>query len=448
MMPSQQLIARMEARLLPAAEALRPIEGLPDMFVRCFLSTMETTCRQAPDGGAFIITGDIEAMWLRDSTEQVLHYLRFAAEDDELAAWIEAVIARQAALVRIDPYANAFNGAPDGRHGFEDKTEAGPWIWERKYELDSLCHVLLLALRYHQATGRTAWMDEAFFQAVDVILAVIVREQRHQQESPYAFQRFGCPPSDTLTHEGRGEPVGFTGMSWSGFRPSDDACRFGYLIPANLFAAAMLTELAPLAERLGRSATATKARTLAADIREGIQRYGLATVDGIGEIYAYEADGLGHQLLMDDANMPSLLSLPCLGVCAPDDPLYLRTRTFVLSDRNPCYYQGSAARGVGSPHTPQGWIWPISLCVQGLTATDPAERVALLRTLLTTHAGTARMHESFDKDDASRFTRSWFAWANSMFGELVMTMHEHGELPSAVAALTAEGLTRVNFPAG
>lgn len=448
MMPQPQLIARMEARLRPVMDALEPIAGLPDMFARCFLSTLETTCRQAPDGGAFIITGDIEAMWLRDSTQQVLHYLRFAAEDDELAAWLEAVIARQAALVRIDPYANAFNSAPDGRHGFEDRTEAGPWVFERKYELDSLCHMLLLALRYHQATGRTVLMDDAFFQTVDVILAVIAREQRHEQESPYAFQRFDCPPSDTLTREGRGEPAGFTGMSWSGFRPSDDACRFGYLIPANLFAAAMLTELAPLADQLGRSAVAHKARTLAADIREGVRRYGLATVEGVGEIYAYEADGLGHQLLMDDANVPSLLSLPCLGVCDPEDPLYRRTRSFVLSDRNPIYYQGAAAQGVSSPHTPQGWIWPISLCVQGLTATDPAERVTLLRTLLTTHAGTSRMHESFDKDDPARYTRPWFAWANSMFGELVMSMYERGELTEAVAALTAEGLRRVDFPAG
>lgn len=446
MMPTPQLIARMEARLRPVTDTLRPVEGLPDMFARCFLSTLETTCRQAPDGGAFIITGDIEAMWLRDSTQQVLHYLRFAAEDDELAAWMEAVIARQTALVRIDPYANAFNSAPDGRHGFEDQTEAGPWIWERKYELDSLCHVLLLALRYHRATGRTAFMDEDFFQAAEVILTVIAREQRHGEASPYAFRRFDCPPSDTLTHEGRGEPVGFTGMSWSGFRPSDDACRYGYLIPANLFAAAMLTELAPLAESLGRHAIADRARALAADIREGIQRFGLATVEGIGAIYAYEADGLGHQLLMDDANIPSLLSLPCLGVCAPDDPLYRRTRAFVLSGRNPTYYRGSAAQGVGSLHTPQGWIWPISLCVQGLTAIDPSERVGLLRTLLTTHAETARMHESFDKDDPARYTRSWFAWANSMFGELVMSMYERGELVAAISTLTAEGLTRVNGP--
>ena len=147
------LSERVEKRLAPAMEILRPIQGLPDMFARCFLCTLETTSCQAEDGGAFVITGDIEAMWLRDSTEQVLHYLRFAAQDGELAAWIEQIIARQAACVLLDPYANAFNKGPTGRHGFEDVPKASPWVWERKYELDSLCHVLLLALRYHEATG-------------------------------------------------------------------------------------------------------------------------------------------------------------------------------------------------------------------------------------------------------------------------------------------------------
>ena len=437
------LSERVEKRLAPAMEILRPIQGLPDMFARCFLCTLETTSCQAEDGGAFVITGDIEAMWLRDSTEQVLHYLRFAAQDVELAAWIEQIIARQVACVLLDPYANAFNKGPNGRHGFEDMPKASPWVWERKYELDSLCHVLLLALRYHEATGRTAFMNDRFFQAVARILEVIATEQQHETRSVYRFQRFDCPPSDTLTRGGAGEPVGFTGMSWSGFRPSDDACRYGYFIPANLFAAAMLNGLAPLAEGLGHMDIARQARQLCRDLREGVSNFGKVQTERFGEIYAYETDGLGHSLLMDDANIPSLLSLPYLGVCAPDDPLYLRTRAFVLSDENPQYFVGQCGRGVGSPHTPHDAIWPISLCVQGLTSTFPKERVTLLHTLLTTHAGTARMHESFHKDDPSQFTRSWFAWADSMFGELIMRMYEQGELADAVAQLLQNGLNDI-----
>lgn len=426
---------RLEARLQPVVAELTPINGLPEMFLRCFLSTMESTCQETENGEVFIITGDIEAMWLRDSTEQVLHYLRFAREDEALAAWIERVIARQISCLLIDPYANAFNKDPSGRHGFRDLPPAGDWVWERKYELDSLCHVILLAWRYYEATGRTGFMDKRFFLAMDKVLDVMETERRHEENSTYRFQRFHCPPSDTLPQDGKGTPVSYTGMTWSGFRPSDDVCRYGYFIPANLFAQAMLQRLAHMAQTTGRQALANRARALADEILGGVRRFGIVHTEQFGEIYAYETDGLGHHLLMDDANIPSLLSLPYLGVCAPDDPLYLRTRAFALSEENPQFFSGRAARGIGSPHTPQGSIWPISLCVQGLTAVSARERTELLRCLLTTHAGTCRMHESFDPNNPASYTRSWFAWADSMFGELILRMYEQGELPDAVHSL-------------
>lgn len=431
---------RVEEYLSPVKEILKPIHGLPDMFARCFLNTLESTSCKAPDGGVFVITGDIEAMWLRDSTEQALHYLRFAAKDQELAAWLEELIARQSQLVLEDPYANAFNMGPTNRHGYQDWPEAGPWVWERKYELDSLCHVLLLAVRYHQATGKTAFMNAAFFKAVETILNVITLEQRHEECSAYRFQRKQCPPSDTLTNFGQGEPVGYTGMSWSGFRPSDDACRYGYLIPANLFAASVLERLAPVLDGAGETALADRCRILGQGLRKGVEQWGCVKTERFGEIYAFETDGLGHYVLMDDANIPSLLSLPYLGVCETDDSRYLRTRAFVLSEENPQFFVGKAGKGVGSPHTPQNAIWPIGLCVQGLTATTADERVEVLETLLTSHAGTARMHESFDKDQPEKYTRAWFAWANSMFGELVMRMYELGELEHAVEQIAAKGI--------
>lgn len=434
------LVQRLEKRLNPVMKLLEPINGLPDMFTRCFLRTLESTACQTKDGGVYVITGDIEAMWLRDSTEQVLHYLRFASSDTELSSWIKRLIQKQAAFVCVDPYANAFNVEPNGRHGYEDFPQAGPWVWERKYELDSLCHVFLLALRYREAIGCTDFMDNQFFCSVEKMLEVMTVEQRHEKNSTYRFQRFYCPSSDTLTREGLGEPVKDTGMTWSGFRPSDDACEYGFFIPANLFAVAMLKGFAPVAEKMGRNEIGKHARELAAQIQQGINNYGLIDTEKYGQIYAYEVNGYGQYRLMDDANVPSLLSLPYIGVCQKDDPLYIRTRSFVLSQDNPYFFTGSSAQGIGSPHTPKDGIWPIALCVQGLTASDPAERVEMLRMLLTTHAGTARMHESFHKNNPTVFTRPWFAWADSMFGELVMQMYETGELAPAVQQLLRKGI--------
>ena len=431
-------LSAVRARLAPVKDALCAVPGLPDMFERCFLNTLETTVQTLRPGDTFIITGDIEAMWLRDSTAQVMHYLRFC-DEPAVAALVEGLLARQAACILIDPYANAFNRENTGRAWSQDRPATSGWVWERKYEIDSLCYPLLLAWRYYQSTGSLAFLTEDFHRAIRTIVDVLTTEQR-RESSPYWFQRDNCPPSDTLPFGGRGAPVGYTGMIWSGFRPSDDACRYGYFIPANLFAAAMLDGLAPLAEGLGRTDIARQTRQLCHDLREGVSRFGKVQTERFGEIYAYETDGLGHHLLMDDANIPSLLSLPYLGVCAPDDPLYLRTRAFILSDGNPQYFVGQRGCGVGSPHTPHDNVWPISLCVQGLTSTSPEERVTLLHTLLTTHAGTAHMHESFHKDDPSQFTRSWFAWADSMFGELIMRMYEQGELADAVAQLLQNGL--------
>jgi meiotically up-regulated gene 157 (Mug157) protein len=210
-------------------------------------------------------------------------------------------------------------------------------------------------------------------------------------------------------------------MTWSGFRPSDDACSYGYLIPANMFAVVVLGYLAEIARDVwGDTEMETEARRLAGEIDAGIQAHGIVEHPSYGAIYAYEADGLGHHALMDDANVPSLLSIPYLGYRGADDPLYQNTRRFILSRGNPYFFEGSAAAGIGSPHTPHRYIWPLALAMQGLTATDPAERERMLDLLERTDAGTQYMHESFFADNPGRFTRSWFAWANALFSELVL----------------------------
>ena len=298
-----------------------------------------------------------------------------------------------------------------------------PWVWERKYEVDSLCYPIQLAYALWKVTGRTAHLTSDFRRAVSSILALWRCEQDHEASSPYRFERLTFPfdTRETLPREGKGSPVAVTGMTWSGFRPSDDACTYGYLLPANMFAVVVLGYLAEMARSvLDDLPLHDEALRLRAEIDRGIQQHGLVEHPEFGTIYAYETDGLGHHLLMDDANVPSLLALPYLGYCRPDDPIYLNTRRFVLSVCNPYFYRGTAAEGVGSPHTPSRYIWPIALLIQGLTADNNVEKDTMLDVLERTDAGTDLMHESFSADDPRAFTRPWFAWANSLFGEFLL----------------------------
>lgn len=421
----ESLKAEMQSRL-------RDRPQLAHTFACCFPNTLETTVRLLNDGTSFVFTGDIPAMWLRDSSAQVSPYLPLAADDADLRRLISGLIERQARYLLTDPYANAFNAEPDGRGHSGDLPRQGAWVWERKFELDSLCYPVSLLYRYWQATRDEAVFSAAVREMFGTVLRVMRTEQRHHEDSPYTFERPDpLLPSDTLTHGGRGTPVAYTGMVWSGFRPSDDACTYGYLVPANMFAVVVLNQLAEMARAVLNDADLeASALSLRDEIEQGIQTHGTVPHPTYGQIYAYETDGLGHHLLMDDANVPSLLSIPYLGYRPADDPLYLRTRRFILSPDNPYYFSGRYAAGVGSPHTPGGLIWPIALAMQGLTSSDPAERQRLLETLTATTADTNYMHESFHPDDPGTFTRPWFAWANSLFAEFVLSVQASAPDPS------------------
>ncbi|WP_292698806.1 glycoside hydrolase family 125 protein [Microbacterium sp. 69-10] len=395
-------------------------ERAADIFNRCFTDTLENTIAMQADGTAFMVTGDIPAMWQRDSAAQLAPYLHFLDRVPELAEIVIAVNRRQLGGMLHDPYANAFNAEANGNGHQDDRTDMTPWTWERKYEIDSLCYPLQLAEDIWRITGRTDHLDEQYARAVRAAMGVFRIEQDHEAHSAYRFERFDAPQSDTLVRAGRGSLTVPTGMSWSAFRPSDDACDFGYNVPGNAFAAVVLAGVVRIArDVLDDEVLADEADALRDQIETGIRAHAVVTVAG-GEIYAYEVDGLGGALLADDANVPSLLALPYIGWCDAGDPLYQRTRAFVLSDANPTFASGSAAKGIGSPHTPDGHIWPIALALQGLTATDPDEKKRLLEMLVSTDAGTGMMHESFHKDDPATFTREWFSWANAMFCELAL----------------------------
>ena len=426
-MEAKYIISNEIQKVRPALEA-KP--GLWEMFRQCFMNTIETTVQQTP-GDTFVITGDIPAMWLRDSTAQVLHYLRFA-DQKEVGEMIEGLISRQADCIQRDPYANAYNREPTDFKPFDDEPRPNDWVWERKYEIDSLCYPLWLADKYWRRTGNTGFLTERFREMIRTIVDVFKTEQDHDR-SEYRFRRTDCPPSDTLIREGRGAEVKPTGMTWSGFRPSDDACMYGYLVPSNLFAVRVMKAAENFAHMLRDEVLARDAALLGMQISEGIEKYAVVDHPAFGSVYAYEVDGLGNANMMDDANVPSLLSLPYLEVCVTDDPVYRNTRAFVLSKENPYYYQGEFAQGIGSPHTPAGYIWPIALCVQAMTSEDVHEIAGILRMLMNTHAGTGFMHESFDPNDPEKFTRDWFAWANSMFGELIYRLYENGTLTQVLA---------------
>ncbi|MGP9539395.1 glycoside hydrolase family 125 protein [Brachybacterium sp. AOP43-C2-M15] len=394
-------------------------------------NTSETTVSLEEDGTTFVITGDIPAMWLRDSAAQLTPLLRLVvggvgADEDRavLTSLLSGLLRRHWQYLEIDPYANAFNREPSSSHWDEDETEFdNPWAWERKFELDSLSYGPDLAWRLWTATGDTSWADGRFLTAARAILATVATEQHHKERSAYSFRRSGVPAQDTLERDGRGSLTAPNGLVWAGFRPSDDACELGYNIPGNHFLALALERLAVLLEEVaGAPAEAAEARRLSTEIREALAEHGLIEGPDGERIWAYEIDGRGGHRFLDDANVPSLLALPYLGCVDASDPTYLATRAAVLSSANPYYYAGLFLEGVGSPHTPEDHVWPIAKAVEGLTSPDRALKVRLLEQMIRTDGGTGMMHEGVHVDEPTRFTREWFSWSNSMFCELALDL--------------------------
>lgn len=397
------------------------------MFANCFPNTLDTTVTfvdgERPD--TFVITGDIAAMWLRDSTAQVWPFVALAPTDPKLARLIAGVINRQVDCIRIDAYANAFfRNSGEWMEERRNETEMRPGVFERKWELDSLCYVIRLACAYWRTTGDSSPFDRRWYEAMELVLQTFRTQQRREGAGPYVFTRTTAVTHDTMPGRGYGRPWKPCGLIASGFRPSDDACVLPFLVPSNLFAVVSLEQLAQMADDiLDEHDFAARCRRMSSEIRDALHDVALGPGPhgcDTGPAWCYECDGFGNRLFMDDANVPSLLSLPYLGCCAPDDPVYLATRSWVLSDRNPYFFRGREGEGVSGPHKGRRMIWPMSIIMRGLTTCDPSERSACLEMLVRTHAGTGFMHESFDADDCNIYSRSWFAWANTLFGELVL----------------------------
>lgn len=404
----------LEARL----EKLSKWPDLQKMYRNTFLSTLETTTKILNDGTSYVFTGDIPAMWLRDSSAQVRHYIGLCKIDPDMDRLVSGLIERQFKYILIDPYANAFNEAPDETIGHVgDLPKKDPWVWERKFELDSLCYPLWILDLYYKETNNKTIFTKTVLEGMDVILDTFKTEMNHQEKSSYWFVRPGAKVEESPLNGGHGLAVNESlDLVWSAFRPSDDVCTYNYFIPGNQF---VVLALKIIGTYHPNEQVRTETILLAKKIDEAIHTHGVVEHDTFGKIFAYEIDGFGQYHLMDDANVPSLLSLPYLDYKTLDDPLYQNTRKFILSKHNPFYYEGKFGRGVGSPHTPDRYIWHISLVIQALTTTDLDEKKYMLRMLLSTHADTFLMHEGFHVDNPSEFTREWFSWANSLFAYFV-----------------------------
>ena len=351
------------------------------------------------DGTIYVQTGDIPAMWLRDAAAQTLPYVRLAGSRPELRTWIRAVIAREVRNIDIDPYANAFT--------------ASYRVWERKWEVDSLAYPVLLAWAYETAYGDRRVFTPRLHRALALIVSTYDCERHHVHCSRYSFHA----RSETSDRGSAPE----VGMIWSAFRASDDPTRYAYNVPEQMQAVAALRDVADLAERGYRDhALAARATGMAASLSRAIVRYGTVYDFRCGGMtYVYEVDGLGHHVFLDDANIPSLLAAPLFGSASVDDPIYRRTRACVLSLHNPYYYRGRYADGVGSAHTPHGYVWPLALIARALTSTDRREVLDQLHALSISAGNDGLIHESFDPSDTHKFTRAKFGWANAMYAELL-----------------------------
>ncbi len=403
---------------------------IAEMFAKCFPNTLDTTVFFSMKNGVpdtYVITGDIDAMWLRDSSAQVDPYLPLCKEDPKLARMINGLIRRQAKCILLDPYANAFY--PDAKKVSEwktDLTEMKPGVHERKYELDSLCYPIRLAYQYWKITGDTSAFDDTWLKAMKLAVGTMRVQQRKDDRGPYKFQRTTAVQTDTVPGAGWGNPIKPTGMICSVFRNSDDSATFLFNIPENLFAVASLRRLAEILDAIKKEpALAADSRALADEAEAAVKKYGIVDHPKYGKIYAYEVDGFGNTLLIDDGGSPGLIAIPFLGYGTPDDEVYKNSRRFALSEDNPFFYKGAAGEGLGSPHLAAhgDYIWPMGIATRGVTSSDPEEIKLCLDMIASTNAGTGFMHEGFDKNDAAKFTRDWFAWANTWFGEFVWRVY-------------------------
>jgi meiotically up-regulated gene 157 (Mug157) protein len=422
-----------EKKIKEVTKLLKEAPYLAWMFENCFPNTLDTTVHYSVaengDDDTFVYTGDIHAMWLRDSGAQVWPYVQFAKNDEKIRRMVRGTILRQLKCICLDPYANAFNIGPTGSEWVSDFTDMNPYLHERKYEIDSLCYPIRLAYYYWQVTGDDSIFGEVWREAVGKILKTFREQQRKENKGPYRFMRTTNRQYDTVCNDGYGNPAKPVGLIASVFRPSDDATVFLYLVPSNFFAVTSMRKIAAVLTKVNHDSVAAQEFVEFADeVEAALRKYAVYDHPKYGKIYAFEVDGFGNHLLMDDANVPSLLAMAYLGDVSINDPIYQNTRRFVWSEDNPYFFRGRVGEGIGGPHIGHDMVWPMSIMMRAFTSQDDKEIAQCLQMLVNTDNGTGFMHESFNKDDAANYTRSWFAWQNTLFGELILKLIDDGKV--------------------
>ena len=421
---------------------------LARMFENCFPNTLDTTVRWHLDSEdpqqvqSFIVTGDINAQWLRDSTNQLTQYQALAKDDPALKTLLLGAINTQAGFVLASPFCNAFqppvasgleptsNGQDDAVHPVYEPDV----VFECKYEIDSLASFLSLGNQYYKSTKDSSFITPVFLQAVQTVLDVIEAQSvgtfgpsGEPNDMTYTFQRQTNAGTETLNLAGTGNPLASnTSLVRSAFRPSDDACILQFFIPGNAFMSVELGRTADLLTTTGKSpALAATLKAKSEAIRAAVLKYGVTTHPVFGKVFAYEVDGYGSHIMMDDANLPSLLSLPLMGFVEKSDKTYQNTRKMVLSQYgNPYFLVGSAFSGIGGPHIGIENAWPLSLLVQAMTSDDDDEIVTAVEAVLNANAREGLIHESVNVARVAYFTRPWFAWANSVFAQTILDIAE------------------------
>ncbi|KAH6638629.1 hypothetical protein BKA67DRAFT_145458 [Truncatella angustata] len=391
----------------------------------------------------FVITGDINAMWIRDSANQIAPYKYVLQRPtDDVAAVFRGVINLQARYLVISPYCNAFlppkesgmNPGPSGGIYSVTPTYDRDFVYTCNFELDDFGGFLQLSHDYYTATGDVTFFGK--FQWIYAIQSILKASKAMQQPTydkdgkwvppAYTFQSQTMSAFGTLGNNGMGNPVNDTGLMRSPFRPSDDSATFDLNIPANMMMARYLETNAEIMDKLPNAppGLAKEMRDIAAQVRHAINEWGIVTAPSGKKIFAYEVDGFGGRSLMDDANIPSLLSAPFLGFLNNTDEIYQNTRNFLLSRANPWYCSGPIIKGIGSPHIRPGATWPMSVIMSAMTSDDDKEIITALRQVLQSTDGLGLIHESVDAYSVKRWTRQWFTWANGLFGQLIMELEQ------------------------
>ncbi|KAL3426030.1 Meiotically up-regulated gene 157 protein 2 [Phlyctema vagabunda] len=436
-------------------------KDLARLFENAFPNTLDTTVRWHVDGtekkhselkargladdgkwqGAqsFVVTGDINAEWLRDSTNQLLQYQPLAKKDPKIFTLILGAINTQSEYVIESPYCNAFQPPAPSRlapsqNGQDDYVHPAyepNFVFECKYELDSLAHFLALGNTFYNSTGSTDFLNPRWYRALDTVMAVLEQQSQSTfdpetsrfRKNEYTFSRKTDQGTETLPLTGVGNPLNHgTGLVRSAFRPSDDATILGFYIPANAMMSVELKRTAAILNAAGKPVLAQSLEKRAQLIHDGVWEYGVVQHKKFGRVFAYEVDGYGSQIMMDDANVPSLLALPILGFVAADDPVYKNTRKMLLGkSSNPYYLEGAGFKGIGGPHIGLENAWPMSLLLQVMTTDDDKEIKDLLELVLKA-SGLGLIHESINVNEIAEYTRSWFAWANSVFAQTILDL--------------------------